>query len=91
MDTGTVIGFGITFVGTVLTGIGVVLALVRYTNGLRLELKGDIKEVRNASASAHEKILSELGNAKSERTALSERLKCVEDKVDDIKRENRGG
>ena len=133
-------GFFLTIVATVLTGLGIVLALVRYVNGVRLELKGDIKElrgevkavdsrlnaeskelrgeiksldsklsaeskelrdeiraldsklsaeikeVRQASEKAHASIQAELSVIKAEQAAQSERLDCIEDKIDDIKR-----
>jgi len=90
VDTGTIIGFALTIVVTIISvvgsGIGLTMMLVRHINGTRLELKEDIKTVREASETAHRSILADLGEAKADRAAFSERLKCVEDKVDDMKR-----
>lgn len=84
-----ILGFGATIAATVLTGLGVVLSMVRYINATRLELKGDInkvddilgddvKEVRQASASAHTSILSELGEVRAQQAAHTERLNCID-------------
>ena len=71
--------------GTAVVAIGVLIALFGYLETIRRDLRGEIKDVRQASENAHKSILTDLGNAKAERASISERLKCVEDKVDDIK------
>ncbi len=70
---------------TAVVAIGVVIALFAYLETIRRDLRGEIKDVRQASENAHKSILTDLGNAKAERASIAARLKCVEDKVDDIK------
>ena len=55
---------------------------------LDIELGNKIEGVRQTSASAHENIISELGEIRVEQATHTERLKCIEGKVDDIKRGN---
>ena len=48
----------------------------------RKELKVDIDSVRQASATAHEKILVELSDIKIQQAAHTERLNCIEKLID---------
>ena len=58
-------------------------------DALRLELKGDnarhqddIKDVRNASESAHREIRNDLAEIKAQQAAHSERFRCIETRLE---------
>ncbi|MCY4146240.1 MAG: hypothetical protein OXE95_12345 [Chloroflexi bacterium] len=97
MDTGTaIVGLGVViaffaYLETIRRDLrseirGIDTKLSNEIKGIDTKLSNEIKEVRQASETAHKSILAELADAKAERASITERLKCVEDKVDDLKR-----
>ncbi len=70
--------------GVAVVGVGVLISLFGYLEIIRRDLRSEIKEVRQASETAHFTIQSELSNIKTTQAAHTERLKCIEDKIDSI-------
>ena len=68
--------------GTAIIGVGVLISLFGYLEIIRRDLRSEVKEVRRASDTAHGKIHTELGDIKTTQAAHTERLKCIEDKID---------
>lgn len=67
--------------------------LVREIKSLDTKLSGEIKEVRQASETAHKEIISRLGDIEKVQATHTERfntvdsrINCIEDKVDGIQR-----
>ena len=56
--------------------------LTSHINAVDTKHSGEIKEVRLASEAAHKDILANLGSIRVEQAAQSERLKCVERRLD---------
>ena len=78
---------------TVFSVLGSIWWLDRKITGARLELQdninsldtkltGEVKEVRQASESAHKEILAQLSDVRVQQAAQSERLKCIESRLD---------
>lgn len=72
--------------GTAVVGIGVVIALFAYLETIRRDLRGEIKDVRQASDTAHKEIQIRLGNVETQLAAITARVDCIDDKVDHIQR-----
>ena len=72
--------------GTAVVGIGVLIALFAYLETIRRDLRGEIKEVRQASDTAHKEIQLRLGNVETQLAAITARVDCIDDKVDHIQR-----
>ena len=92
METGVIIGgFLVTVLASVFSAIGVAFGIIRHVNGVRVELSGEIKEVRQASETAHGEINRRLGSIETTLATHTERfntvgarIDCIEDKIDKL-------
>ena len=73
--------------GTVVTGLGVLIALFGYLEIIRRDLRQEIKESRQASETAHKDIQGRLNNVETQLASLAARVDCVDDKIDSIQRQ----
>ena len=67
--------------GVAVVGVGVLISLFGHLEIIRRDLRTEIKEVRQASETAHGNIQTELGAVKTTLAAHTERLNCIEDKI----------
>ena len=75
--------------GTAIIGVGVLISLFGYLEIIRRDLRSEIKDmrdeikdVRKASENAHNDILTRLGNVETQLASLTERVNCIDDKLD---------
>lgn len=64
--------------GAALVRISVIIALFAYLETIRCDLRGEIKEVRQVSETAHKDILMQLSDIKSQQAAHTERFNRIE-------------
>lgn len=74
--------------GTVVTGLGVLIALFGYLEFFRRDLRQEIRKYRQVFETPHKKdIQGRLNNVETQLASLSARVDCVDDKIDNIQRQ----
>ena len=63
--------------GTVVTGLGVLIALFGYLEIIRRDLRAEIRDVRQASETAHKEIQTRLSSVETQLAALTAKVDCV--------------
>lgn len=74
--------------GTVVTGLGVLIALFGYLEFFRRDLRQEIRKSRQVFETPYKKdIQGRLNNVETQLASLSARVDCVDDKIDNIQRQ----
>lgn len=73
--------------GTVVTGLGVLIALFGYLEFFRRDLRQEIRKYRQVFETPHKDIQGRLNNVETQLASLGARVDCVDDKVDNIQRQ----
>ena len=84
----------IIIISTVLSGVGVLITLLGFLEVIRRDLRAEIRDVRQASETAHKEIQTRLSSVETQLATITERVDCVnafanriDGKIDGIQRQ----